>query len=317
MLKNFDTTASPVLRDRVFRLLRQRMLRQCVDCDGASSITELTDFLEVERALGKASPLPTWFRFQRPNYRLGALGLRRCCAFGCSRVESEQLKMKKCSKCVARYCSASCQTTDWKDRHKAMCATVMKTLKDSARTAGAGDEGLEGAPGVGPEVVWVGGGSGAGSRGGGPDTHSYGSLSSLISAGDLQAASEAASGMSSAQYDDPPMPEDIGSMTFAEMTQRLLATPSMTARTANAMANAPPDMREIIAEGIPPEVLFNIMGLGNGGMPEINFDLMQQFIASQIASVRGGTESEPGRGNGSRGGSGADSGSAEGIQDID
>jgi hypothetical protein len=93
------------------------MLRQCVDCDGASSITELTEFLEIERASGKVSPLPTWYRFKRPDNRLGALGLRRCCARGCFHVESEQLKMKKCSKCVARYCPASCQTTDWKDRH--------------------------------------------------------------------------------------------------------------------------------------------------------------------------------------------------------
>jgi hypothetical protein len=224
MLKNFDTTASPLLQDRVFRLLRQRMLRQCVDCDGASSITELTEFLEIERSSGKASPLPTWYRFKRTDDRLGALGLRRCCARGCFRVESEQLKMKKCSKCVARYCSASCQTTDWKDRHKAMCATVMKTLKDSARTAGAGDEGSEGTP----EVEGC-----------------------------------------------PPMPEDIGSLTFAAMMQRLAETPEMRESTANAMANAPPDMRAILAEGIPPEVLFNIMGMGNGGMPEINMDLMR------------------------------------------
>jgi hypothetical protein len=33
-----------------------------------------------------------------------------------------------------------------------MCATVMKMLKDSARTADAGDEDSDRAPGVGPEV---------------------------------------------------------------------------------------------------------------------------------------------------------------------
>jgi hypothetical protein len=62
----------------------------------------------------------------------------------------------------------------------------------------------------------------------------------------------------------------------------------MTDMRARQMANAPPDMRAIIAEGIPPEVLFNIMGIGSGGMTEINHNLMRQFIASQIASVRRG-----------------------------
>jgi hypothetical protein len=142
-LRAFDVAEGTLLRDRVriFRALRSRLLRQFVVCDGASTITELAEALDAERAAGKPSPLPAWLRFKSPDDRPPhTQGLRRCCARNCFRVETGALKMKKCGKCPARYCSAPCQTKDWKDRHRHMCAAAKKTSEGTTRPAGGGDE---------------------------------------------------------------------------------------------------------------------------------------------------------------------------------
>ena len=55
-----DGVALPRDTRRIFRLLRRRLLRQCVPCDGASTLTALADALDAERAAGVASPMPTW-----------------------------------------------------------------------------------------------------------------------------------------------------------------------------------------------------------------------------------------------------------------
>jgi hypothetical protein len=102
-LKAFDAARGTLRRDRqkIFRVLRFRMLRMCVDCDGASTVSALAEALEREINAGAASPLPSWYRFKNPEDPLETLGLKRCCARDCHRVESEDLKMKKCAKCIA------------------------------------------------------------------------------------------------------------------------------------------------------------------------------------------------------------------------
>jgi len=47
-----DGVALPRDTRRIFRLLRRRLLRQCVPCDGASTLTALADALDAERAAG-------------------------------------------------------------------------------------------------------------------------------------------------------------------------------------------------------------------------------------------------------------------------
>jgi len=107
-LRDFDSCEDVGLpRDtkRLFRELRARLLRQCVPCDGAATITALADALDVERAAGVASPMPTWFTFASGSGPR-RLGLRECCAVGCFRVEGEALRMKRCAGCeVPSYCS--------------------------------------------------------------------------------------------------------------------------------------------------------------------------------------------------------------------
>jgi len=103
----FDRGDAVCTRDtnRVFRLLRARLLRQCVPCDGAATITALADALDAERAAGVAAPMPTWFTFASGSGPR-RLGLRECCTPGCFRVEGAALRMKRCAGCeVPSYCS--------------------------------------------------------------------------------------------------------------------------------------------------------------------------------------------------------------------
>lgn len=117
-LKAFDAGSTALGRDKqkVFRMLRERMMRQMVLCDGASTVSELAEALEKELAAKNPSPVPSWYRLKKKDDPLKTPGLKRCCARGCFKVESQELKMKKCAKCIAPFCSARCQTADWKDR---------------------------------------------------------------------------------------------------------------------------------------------------------------------------------------------------------
>ena len=150
------------------------MLLQCVDCDGCSTIAGLAGALDAERAAGKPTPLPTWHRFKDPRDPLRTLGLRRCVARGCFRVETEALRTKKCAGCIARYCSAGCQARDWKDRHKHVCATAQKTFEDLAGGLGGLSEYLtalggdvDSARSENAEGARLGGRGGRSGRGGG------------------------------------------------------------------------------------------------------------------------------------------------------
>lgn len=113
-LRDFDKSpparALPRDKNRAFELLRSRMLRQCVACDGASTITGLADALEVELRNGTPSRLPTWYKFSKESFGPRRLGLWECSAKGCFRVETEETKMKKCAGChVPQYCGKDCQ----------------------------------------------------------------------------------------------------------------------------------------------------------------------------------------------------------------
>jgi hypothetical protein len=131
-LKAFDAAEGSLPRDRqrVFRQLRSRMMLQCVNCDGASTLTELSEALEAELKSGKPSHVPTWLSFgnisreELSESGPRSMGLRRCVARGCFHVETETLRLKKCGKCLARYCSVRCQVADWRDRHKRVCSTA-------------------------------------------------------------------------------------------------------------------------------------------------------------------------------------------------
>lgn len=61
-------------------------------------------------------------RIRPPPATAGRLYLPDACDY-CGKNESSKIKLKKCSKCsVARYCSAECQSADWKSGvHKSRC----------------------------------------------------------------------------------------------------------------------------------------------------------------------------------------------------
>jgi len=136
-LRKFDAASGALARDskRVFEMLRSRMTRQCVSCDGASTITALADALDAERAAGVASKLPTWYKFSDQSFGPRRLGLRDCSARGCFRTETETLKMKRCAQCsVPHYCGKEHQAEDWRLRHKHVCAKA-KHDRDSLNKA--------------------------------------------------------------------------------------------------------------------------------------------------------------------------------------
>ncbi|GFS33865.1 HCP-like superfamily protein with MYND-type zinc finger [Actinidia rufa] len=59
-------------------------------------------------------------------------GLRMCSHNGCGRPETRRHEFRRCSVCGAvNYCSRACQALDWKMRHKAECAPMVRLLGEN------------------------------------------------------------------------------------------------------------------------------------------------------------------------------------------
>lgn len=96
-------------------------------CDGASSINDLFLILESEINSGEASPIPGWYVFKHACKR--GFGCHVCSARGCFASETMNKRFGSCIGCrVAYYCSVNCQTKDWKERHKFICAEAKRIV---------------------------------------------------------------------------------------------------------------------------------------------------------------------------------------------
>jgi hypothetical protein len=105
---------------------------------------------------------------------------------------------------------------------------------------------------------------------------------------------------------------DMGGMAFTEMARMLAASPQI----AELIAGAPPELRAMFGGGVPPEVMFGMMGFGAmGGMGDPVLEQMLASVSPSLAPPGGGTGR--GRGDGRSGGNGAGLGSAGRIPEID
>jgi hypothetical protein len=129
--------ANPLLLDvqrrKIFRRIREHMLRQLISCSGAATVNDLCGILLAELKCGVPAPAPSWYVFSTITMGPRKIGYSACSNRDCLVAEclTSARAFKKCSNCkVPFYCSEACQASDWTARHKFVCNEAQKSRKE-------------------------------------------------------------------------------------------------------------------------------------------------------------------------------------------
>jgi hypothetical protein len=127
VIRQHNTRILPVQQRKLFKGLRDTMLRLLISTSGASTLEHLLQILAAEIDSGTPAPIPSWYTFSNVRFGPRRIGYEKCEHRGCAQTETTEKRFPNCGQCkIAHYCSKACQTADWMALHKHICKDVKK-----------------------------------------------------------------------------------------------------------------------------------------------------------------------------------------------